>query len=157
MTSGAGESLRDIALRFFGEGIPHLEELGIGLVERHARGLTLRLPHRETLIGHPENGLLHGGAVMTLVDTACGFATMLDFPEPQPVATLDLRLDYLRPAEAGRDLFARAECIQRTRQVAFARATAYQESPERPVAVAAGTFVVIEGSLRPPGTEGASG
>ncbi len=156
MTSGGEESLRDLALRCLGERIPHLEELGIELVERDGRGLTLRLPYRESLVGHPENSLLHGGAVMTLVDTACGFATMLDWPEPQAVATLDLRLDYLRPAEAGSDLYTRAECIQRTRQVAFARATAYQDSPERPVAVAAGTFVVIEGPSRAPGGENAS-
>ena len=76
---------------------------------------------------------------------ACGFVAMLAWERPRSVATLDLRLDFLRPALAGRDLYARAERVQVTRQVVFARARVYQDGPERPVGLAAGTFMVTGG------------
>ena len=61
---------------------------------------------------------------------------------PEPFATLDLRIDYVRPAEPGKPVIAEAECYRITRSVAFTRAFAHQGDPKDPVAAAAGTFML---------------
>ena len=132
----------DVMREVFGQPVAHIRELGIRIEARLPRGVVMRLPYREELVGNPDSGVLHGGAVTTLVDSASGFAAMAALPEPGPVATLDLRIDYLRPAVAGEDLLVRADCYRLTKRIAFVRAEAYQRSPEDPVAAAMGTFMI---------------
>ncbi len=109
-----------------------------------ARGMAiLRLPYQDRLVGNPETGVLAGGVVTTLIDTACGLATITAPDEPSRIATLDLRIDYLRPATPGRDLYARAEVYKLTRNVAFLRAEAYEDDPRDLVATASGTFMFV--------------
>ncbi|MGF1610990.1 MAG: PaaI family thioesterase [Kiloniellales bacterium] len=128
----------------FGRPVPFIEALGIALVERLPRGVVLRLPYRVELVGNPDDGVLYGGAVSSLVDTACGFAAMVALPARGAVATLDLRIDFLRPAVAGADLLARAECYRLTRRIAFCRATTFSEASKDPVAEALGTFMIAD-------------
>jgi acyl-coenzyme A thioesterase PaaI-like protein len=59
-------------------------------------------------------------------------------------ATLDLRIDYLRPAAALKDLLAEAECYRVTRHVAFVRGVCHQGDAERPVANLTATFIVAD-------------
>ena len=123
--------------------IPHVAELGIELVHS-ARGMAImKLPYHERLVGNPETGVIHGGAVTTLIDTVCGLATITAPDEPSRIATLDLRIDYLRPATPQRDLFARAEVYKLTRNIAFLRAEAYEDDPRDLVASAIGTFMFV--------------
>jgi uncharacterized protein (TIGR00369 family) len=70
-----------------------------------------------------------------------GLAAITAHETPQRIVTLDLRIDYLRPAQPDRDLFARAEVYKVTRQVAFVRAEAYEDDPHDLVASATGTFM----------------
>lgn len=104
--------------------------------------VTMRLPYSDKLVGNPESGVIHGGAITTLVDTAAGTAVFAATRKAQPIGTLDLRIDYLKPATPGRDVFARAECYKVTRQIAFVRAVAYHEDPDDPVANCVATFVL---------------
>ena len=60
----------------------------------------------------------------------------------QPIVTIDLRLDSLRPAVKGETVIARCECYKLTRQVAFVRGTAHGGDPKRPIAQAVGTFML---------------
>jgi uncharacterized protein (TIGR00369 family) len=123
--------------------IPHVKDLGIELVDWSRGVAVLRLPYHERLVGNPETGVLHGGAVTTLIDTACGLAAITAPDEPSRVATLDLRIDYLRPASAGQPLFARAEVSKLTRHIAFLRAEAYEREPSDAVARAVATFMFV--------------
>jgi len=67
------------------------------------------------------------------------FAALTDFV---PIATLDLRIDYLRPAEVGQAVHARATCYKLARNVAFTRAVAYHDDPADPIAHSVGTFML---------------
>lgn len=123
-------------------GLPHAREIGLRL---HGSGdgvAVLSVPYNDALVGDPESGVLHGGVITALLDTACGVAVMA---APGPIAataTLDLRIDYMRPATRGLAVMARAECYRVTRSVAFTRAVAYHDNPEDPIASAAGAFML---------------
>ena len=133
---------------FFPEPVPHVAALGIEVVESAPRRVVMRLPVRPELIGNPDTGALHGGAVYTLIDTACGFLAMASLPDRGPVATLDLRVDYLRPAGPEAALTAEALCTRITRQVVFCRARAWQADPEAPIAEALGSFMIARPEAR---------
>jgi uncharacterized protein (TIGR00369 family) len=132
---------RTVSPRVFTDAIPHVAELGIEPVEAEGGAALLRLPWQERLVGNPETGVLHGGVITTLIDTASGLAAITSLPGPQPIATLDLRIDYLRPATPRQDIFARAEAYKVTRQIVFIRASAFQDGPDDLVATAVGTFM----------------
>jgi len=123
-------------------GLPHSREIGMRL-HRSADGTAvLSVPYDGKLIGDPETGVLHGGVITALLDTACGSA-VLSWPEKlRSVATLDLRIDYMRPAQVGETVWARAECYRMNRSIGFARAVAHHGDAADPIASAAGAFIV---------------
>lgn len=124
--------------------LPQARALGLSVRAAEPGCLTLAMPYADQLIGDPVTGVVHGGAVSTLLDTCCGGA-VISHPEMEgtDTATLDLRIDYMRPATPGRAILARATCYHVTRTVAFVRAEAWAEEEEdRPVASAAGAFTV---------------
>ena len=126
----------------FAKFVPHNRALGMSFVDWAPGEATMKLAWREDLVGDPDTGVLHGGVVMSLLDAACGICVFFRTKEPVPVATLDLRVDYLRAATPRRDVFARATCTRATRHVAFVRAVAYHDAPDDPIATAAGAFMV---------------
>ncbi len=121
--------------------VPHNRALGIVLHAADDATVTLRLPYSEKLVGNPLTAVLHGGAVTTLLDGACGAAVYLKLRAPLPIATLDLRVDFLGKPPARQDVLARAECYRLTRSVAFVRAEARVEGGE-PFAAATATFAL---------------
>jgi uncharacterized protein (TIGR00369 family) len=123
--------------------IPHNRALGLRAIDCGPGWATLRLPYKEELIGNPDTGVLHGGAITSLVDATAGMAVFMKLLSPTRIATLDLRIDYLRPATPGQDVVARADCYKLTRQVAFVRALAYHEDPADPIASSASTFMIF--------------
>lgn len=126
----------------FIEQIPHARALGFRLVSVGGGIAEISMPWAPQLVGDPSTGVIAGGAVSTLMDTCCGAAVM-SIPEvPGRTATLDLRIDYMRPATPGQTITARAEVYQLTRSIAFLRAIATDEDSSRPVASATGAFTV---------------
>ena len=129
--------------------VPHNQALGIRFVSGGQGCVTLALPYDAKLVGNPLTGVIHGGAITAMLDAACGIAVISKLDSPMLVATLDLRIDYLRPATPKLEVQARAECFKVTRQVAFVRCEAFQEGVEDgAVAIANGTFMVFRGRLR---------
>ena len=123
--------------------VPHNDALGLGVRHfGHGRAETT-LPWAAQLVGDPRTGVLHGGAITSTIDATCGAAVFAALRAPAPIATLDLRVDYLRPARPGEDVLCDATCDKVTRHVAFTRATAHHGDPGDPIATAAGAFMVF--------------
>ena len=115
------------------------------LLARFARRRLVGMPGtftREELVGKPESGILASGAIVSLMDTCSGAAVWMAMGRFQPIVTIDLRLDYYRPALKGETVIARCHCDKLTRQIAFVSGVAHTGDPERPVARATGSFML---------------
>lgn len=130
-----------IAQRFM-EALPHARALGIRLDRLGSGEARMSMPWKEELVGDPETGVIHGGAVFALMDTCSGAAVMSHPGAPGGTATIDLRIEYMRPATPGQAISATATCHHLTRSVAFVRVVAADEDESRPVAMASGAFTV---------------
>ncbi|QFT57397.1 hypothetical protein FIU94_01060 [Sulfitobacter sp. THAF37] len=126
----------------FIRALPHSRALGMELQSLGNGVAVIAMPYAEKLIGDPDTGVVHGGAVSALMDTACGAAVMSHPSNPGSTATIDLRIEYLRGAVPGQTITTEATCYHMTRHVAFVRATATDDNSETPVAMATGTFSV---------------
>lgn len=129
--------------RFFevARSVGHGRALGLEYRASGPNWMELALPWREELVGVPETGVLASGAIVSLIDTASGGSVWMTLGRFVPIVTLDLRLDYMRPAVKGETVVARCECVKLTKQVAFVRGVAHGGDPERPIAHSAATFM----------------
>lgn len=128
--------------RQFIEAIPHARALGMVLADIKNGTAVIEMPYDKKLIGNPKTGVIHGGAVSTVMDTCCGAAVMSHPSAPGGTATIDLRIEYMRAATPGQTVVTTATCYHITRNVAFVRATAVDDDIDNPVARATGTFTV---------------
>jgi uncharacterized protein (TIGR00369 family) len=113
--------------------------------------MEIALPYAAHLIGYPDTGVIAGGAIYTLMDTACGMSVAIsDRAGFTFNATIDLRIDYIKPATPHRTVMAFAECIKLTRRIGFVRGLAYHLPSDEadlhagrahPIAVVSGTFM----------------
>jgi uncharacterized protein (TIGR00369 family) len=128
--------------QWFVDTIPHTKALGLQVVGARKGFASMQLEWRGELVGNPETGVLAGGPLTAMLDSCCGMSVATMLTRPEPFATLDLRIDYVRPAEPGKAVIAEAECYRITRSVAFTRAFAHHGDSKDPIAAAAGTFML---------------
>jgi uncharacterized protein (TIGR00369 family) len=89
--------------------VPHAALQGIRLEQIDGEEVTMRLPYRAELVGNPETGALHSGVLTVLLDHTLGTAGICcDRVGAVLTPTLDLRIDHLGIAPAGRDILATA-------------------------------------------------
>ncbi|MBX3477862.1 MAG: PaaI family thioesterase [Brevundimonas sp.] len=126
-------------------GAAHTHALGFvydGLTDDKA--VRIRVPRRPDLVGDAETGVLAGGLVTALLDHVGGLAVWIAMDAFRPIATLDLRVDYMRAAAPGRDLIGQARCYRLTSTIGFVRAWAFEDDPDDPVAAAQAAYMVSE-------------
>lgn len=142
------------ALQRFASAIPHTRDLGLEVLEAGPEGVRFRLPWQDDLLGDEVRGLVHGGLLTMLLDTACGSAVLPALPEPEVCPTLDLRVDHYRPAVAGRAILAEARAVSVSASVVFTEGTLWQEAG-KPVARGIANFVRLGPRNTPPGFKAA--
>src|SRR5258706_2149529 len=123
---------------------PFAYALGAEMQIVEAGKVPMRLPYSQRLIGNPDTGVVHGGVITGFLDQSCGVAVGSTLKEPRSFATLDLRIDYMKPATPGIDILFEGECIKLTSEIAFARARAFQEKSDDPIAIATATFMFTQ-------------
>lgn len=127
--------------RTFLSVLRHCQALGMTVEQADESGLVIKLPYSELIVGNPVTGVVHGGAITTLMDTCCGISTVCYLEELEVCPTLDLRIDYMHPAESGKPIYGFAECYRVTPAVIFTRGVAYQDRRDKPLAHVVGTFM----------------
>jgi uncharacterized protein (TIGR00369 family) len=91
--------------------------LGLEIIRAEKGRVEIRLPYREELLRHDGSDWLHGGVVSALADIAGDYAVMTQTAPNVP--TIDMRVDYLRPARRG-DLTALGRTVRVGRTVCVA-------------------------------------
>ena len=145
------EIMRQVA-HGMNQGSPQARALGFETVSLDHAVAVLKVPYDPKLVGDPDTGVIAGGVVTTLLDHCSGQAVHAALDSFKYIATLDLRIDYMRAAEPGKDIIARAHCFKVTRNVAFVRAVAYDNDPEDPVAAATAAFMLDSSAGKRPGS-----
>ncbi len=132
----------------FLEGIPFSRAAGMQ-AERmsHARG-SVSMKASPDWTGHSAASQIHPGCLTVLADTACGLAVGAAMNPIEPYATLDLRMDYLRPARAGLAMRCDAHCHRLSHSVAFVRGEVFQPDSDEAVASVNATFMLSTANTR---------
>ena len=94
--------------------VPYAKFLGLELCEIKSGEVSVCLDVRDEL--KQNQGVVHGGAVASLIDTASAFAILTQLAPDEKVTTTDLTIHYLRPATAGR-LIATGRIIRMGRRM----------------------------------------
>ena len=122
--------------------VPHAAALGMTLISVAGGKGVMSLDWREDLVGDPDTGVIASGVVTALIDHTCGLAINAAFDVPQPIATLDLRIDYLRPAAPRAGVTCEAFGYKTTRSIGFVRAEAWDVDRSDLIATAQAAFVL---------------
>jgi uncharacterized protein (TIGR00369 family) len=122
--------------------VPHAAALGLELVSVGGGRGVMNVAFRDEFVGDPETGVIASGVVTALIDHTCGLAINSAFDSPRPIATLDLRIDYLRPAKPRSGVTCEAFGYKTTRTVGFVRAEAWDEDRGDLIATAQAAFMI---------------
>jgi uncharacterized protein (TIGR00369 family) len=121
----------------------HIIALGLRLVDHGTDWCEFAIDYDRRLVSDAATGILASGPIVSLMDTAAGFAVWAKRGGFAPQATLDLRLDYLRPSRPGQAVTGRAECYRLTRRIAFVRGLAHDGDPGDPIAHLTATYMIL--------------
>lgn len=124
----------------------HGGRLNIRFHARSREWIELALPFSPELVGDEESGVIASGPIIAMMDIATSLAVWNQTRSFAPHATLDLRIDYLRPARPGQTVIGRGECLRVARSISFTRGIAHDGDLDDPIAHVAATFMVPNGT-----------
>lgn len=128
------------SLDSFLQRVPYVRFLGMR-VELAGDEMTAVLPFADHLVGNPMIPALHGGVVGAFLELTALAQISLAQPGLKVPKTVDINIDYLRPA-GPQDTFARATVRKIGRRVANVQVEAWQDSRAKPVAGLTGHFLL---------------
>lgn len=122
--------------------VPLHQFLGVQFQEVREGYARLLMPFRPGVVGEPREQRWHGGMIATALDAVGGAAAMTSLASfDDRVATIDMRVDYLRPS-GPRDLIAEGELIRSGKSIIVARMWAYHPDDKEILAEGRGVFHV---------------
>ncbi len=113
--------------------LPSVKEAGLHCSSLSPEQVVIQMPSQPGWIGDAVKQTLHPGVSSLLADTACAISVSAAHGSLLHMATLDLRMDYLRPAPVGIDLYCEARCVRMSKHVAFTQAWVFQHGKPDPV------------------------
>lgn len=122
----------------------HGAALGFELTKIGRGEVEMTFPYKSEVVGNPVTGVIHGGVIVSLLDTCCGCAAITTLTRSMVTPTMDLRLDYMHPAEPYKPVFVSAKVYRDTSNVVFCRGSAWQDDQENPIAHCVATFMKVE-------------
>ncbi|PHR20622.1 MAG: phenylacetic acid degradation protein [Hoeflea sp.] len=123
-----------------------IAEMNLKIERANRQGVEIRMPFNPDFCLDEEGTMLHGGVLTALLDSAFGLANFLAIEDVQTMATLDLRVDYLRPASSRADVIVFAECYRQTRHIAFGSGKIWFDTGDcEEVARGSATFALTRG------------
>jgi len=120
--------------------VPFAKLLGLEMGELKTGEATLHLTVRDEL--KQNQGVMHGGAVASLIDTASAFAVVTKLEPDERVTTTDLTIHYLRPIVSGR-LSATARIVRGGRRL-FVLSIEVINDQQKLVATAITTYIKLQ-------------
>lgn len=128
-----------------------IAEMNLKVDDASRAGVTIRMPFNPDFCIDEDATLLHGGVLTALLDSAFGLANYMTIDDVQTMATLDLRVEYLRPARSRADVLVFAECYRQTRHIAFSSGRAWFDGASTDeVARGSATFALTRRQGIPP-------
>jgi len=123
--------------------IPMAKLIGVKVIEINEGYVKLLFPYSENFIGDPRTKRLHGGFTATAIDLAGGVASMTFMTSPDDdVATIDMRIDYLRPGKA-KDIIAEGKVLSKRRRSIVTEMTIYHpDDKTKIIAIGRGVFSI---------------
>ncbi len=124
--------------------LPYARTLGVQMHVKEDEGLLFVLPFNPANIGNDHLPALHGGVIGGFMETAALLHLLWIRESAEIPRTVDFSVDYLRPGKAD-TLYAQCSITKQGKRVANVQMTAWQDDPEKPVAVARSHFLLTEG------------
>lgn len=122
--------------------IPHIVATGQKCRSMGTGTATMVLPARDPWVGDTLHQSMHPGCATALADNTCAMAVTSLMNPVGPLATLDLRMDFLRPAKAGVDIVCEATCVRLSAHVGFAQGKVFQDGLAEPVALVSANMML---------------
>ena len=144
--------LISVMTEYFNEQIPFNKVLGVKVDAMSSESVSASLQMREELLGHYARRMLHGGVIASVIDITGGLSAVMSIKEDTTddnpktrremadrVSTIDLRVDFLRPA-TGERFVAKAYPLRTGKRIAVIR-TELRNDQDNLVAVGTSTYV----------------
>lgn len=122
------------------EAVPFARFQGLQ-IDVKGEEFTCILPFKEKLIGNPILQALHGGATGGFLENAGLFYLLWHMDSQELPKTIDFSIDYLRSGRA-QDTYANIVMVKQGQRVANLRIQAWQSSPDKPIALGHGNFML---------------
>ena len=107
------------------QAAPVNRRLGLRLLDHSGDAATVSAPAAADF--EQETGVIHGGILSTLADTACVYALLPGLSGGRSMTTIEFKVNFLRPARVGGDdLIARAKCVKRGRRIGLCEVDVFQ-------------------------------